>query len=204
MTIVLFSCEKQELEFSCDPEINRYVKDNKKSFADFTLKKLNSYDISLQRAIFNSWSYSKKNEIWLEKLSIVKQNEIFNDDETSHINKLIDHFNENYFHQDNRESFYHSLFAKEWIAYAIMELGWDEKFIAFMVYRLYTDPVQLDEEVSAINELNELISTGTEGPDCGCNTTFDYCGYSICTTGNCNTVGGCGWLWSYDCNGECY
>jgi hypothetical protein len=85
-----------------------------------------------------------------------------------------------------------------------MELGWDEKFIAFMVYRLYTDPVQLNEEVSGISELNELISTGTEGPDCGCNTTYDYCGYSICTTGNCNTVGGCGWLWSYDCNGECY
>ena len=71
LPLTFISCEKKEPEFSCDPEINKYVKDHKKSLADISLDELNTYEISLQRAIFNSWDPIKKRSVWLEKLNTV-------------------------------------------------------------------------------------------------------------------------------------
>lgn len=206
LIIAIISCEKKALEFSCDPEINKFVIDNKKSFASISLDELNSYDISLQRAIFNSWDYSKKHEIWLEKFYTLIQNSVLNDIETSHLNDLINHISEDFFMQKNHlyPTSDHSYFAEEWILFSKEKLGWTEKYIAFVVYRLYTRAEQLDEELSAISDLKEIITSGTETPDCSCNTSFDYCSSSSCNSGNCNTVGGCGWLWSMVCNGTCY
>ena len=59
----LWSCEKGENEFSCDPDIDQYVKNNRKSLAIMGLDELNSLDPQLQRAVFNSWDHTKKRDI---------------------------------------------------------------------------------------------------------------------------------------------
>lgn len=206
LAITFYSCEKTELEFSCDPEINEYVSKNKKSLADISLDQLSAYDISLQRAIFNSWEPSKKRDVWLEKLNNVLNKEELNLHERKHLTKLMDHIAPDYFSEagSNHESTTSTYFAGEWISFAIKELNWNEEYIAFIVYRLYTKPEQFYQEKSAIASFTSSITTNTEAYDCNCNTSSDFCSTGACTSGDCNTVGGCGWLWSMECNGNCY
>ena len=101
LAVTFISCEKTELEFSCDPEINEYVIKNKKSLADISLDQLNTYDISLQRAIFNSWDPLKKRSVWLEKLNTVLNKEELNLYEREHLIKLRDHIAPDYFSESN-------------------------------------------------------------------------------------------------------
>ena len=44
-----------------------------------------------------------------------------------------------------------------------------------------------------------------QGIQCSCATASDYCGDPYrCFSANCDHTGGCGFLWSYTCNGLCY
>lgn len=206
LIITLTSCEKKEFEFSCDPRINKHVKENKKSFAGISLDELNSYDISLQRAIFNSWDPAKKRSAWVEKLNSILSNEELNYYEQEHLSKLVDHISSDYFSEANlnNKPASHTDFAREWISIAITDLQWKEDYIAYIVYRLYTNSEQFYQEISEINDLNKSITTDTETYNCNCNTSSDFCNTGACSSGDCNFTGGCGWLWSMVCNGTCY
>lgn len=206
MTVAFFSCEKNNPEFSCDPGINEYVKNNKKALSAIPLDEFNSYNINLQRAVFNSWDHVKKRDAWLEKFSIIKENEPFSPAEINHINKIEKHISPNYFHMDTLENTVaeRSNFAENWMGYAGNELHWSDEYIAFIVFRLYTSPEQIYQELSEINQLNKTITAGTEINDCNCNTTIDLCTIGYCNSGNCNVGEGCGWLMSRVCDGTCY
>ncbi|NLO69537.1 MAG: bacteriocin fulvocin C-related protein [Porphyromonadaceae bacterium] len=204
--IVLFSCQKSEFEFSCDPVINAFISENREELSQITVKELVSYEPELQRAVFNSWDYRKKRNAWIDKLYYVLANETFTEAETSHVQKLIDHIGHDYFlgkviHQDlhNRSGF-----AADWIAYAFNELEWAEQFVAFMVFRLYTNQSQLEAELSALKLLSASVTTNSEG-SCDCNLSADFCGTSYCRSSGCSTgSSSCGWLWSMPCDGVCY
>lgn len=204
--ILFNACEKAELEFSCNPTIDKYVRNNKKALSDISIDTLLTYDIGLQRAIFNSWDYRKKREVWLEKLYIILENENLSSPEKNHIIELINHISENYFSPEilaeNQND--NSIFSQYWIEYARYDLGWPNKYIALIVYRLYTNQQQLIDEQSSINDLRKGVLTNNETSDCNCSSSSDYCDIGSCGSGNCNIVSGCGWLWSQQCDGSCY
>lgn len=206
LCFAFYSCDKDELEFSCDPEINEYVDKNKKKLRIISLDELNNYDISLQRAVFNSWDPSRKRDAWLTKLNSLLVTQDLSIYERVHIEKLIDHISIDYFFDydlTHRPDEYYK-FAKEWISFAKDDLQWRNEFIAFVVYRLYTDPNQFYLETSGIIDISKTITTHSETYNCNCSTSSDFCFTGVCNSGNCNSVGGCGWLWSMDCNGNCY
>jgi len=206
LIIILLSCQHLETEFSCNPEINEFVIENQEELSQITIEELSSYDIKLQRAIFNSWNYQKKRKVWIDKLSYVLKNESFTKAEIDHIHLLIQHINENYFTDEKIRGnlALRSLFANEWINYAMNKLGWPEEFVAFMVYRLYTDQTQFEAELSGLRSLGTDITTNSEG-DCDCNIENDFCDTLDCRSTGCNTTpSGCGWLWSMPCDGNCY
>ncbi len=205
LVIFLYSCQQTELQFSCDPVIDVYVTENSEELAELTIYETIVYELPLQRAIFASWSAEKKRSAWLEKFRYVLENEPLTEAEASHVQALVDHLVPGYFEettiQQEREA--RHTFAEEWIKYAFMDLGWDESYIGFMVYRLYTSPAQLEAEEYRLGELQSGVGTNSENP-CGCNTSDDFCGYSICSSGNCNTTSsGCGWFFMDPCNGYC-
>ena len=206
LTVVNFSCQKTELEFSCDPHINKFVKKNIVVLQQTTLSELNEFNVPLQRAIFNSWDYHKKREIWFEKLQYLLLNSDFNKLEVDQIQILIDHIDEDYFLEKDGtlNSLARSQFADEWINYASHVLGWSDMFIAFVIYRLYTEPDQLESELSALKSFKSTALSDTEYGYCDCNISNDFCGLSECLSGDCTTINGCGWLWSMTCNGNCY
>ena len=202
----LWSCEKVENEFSCDPDIDQYVKNNRKSLAIMGLDELNSLDPLLQRAVFNSWDHTKKRDIWIEKLNRFQEEQPLDPAGWLHVRMLIGHITEEYFNnlKCEDEKYIKSEFALQWIQFAREVLEWDDWYIAFIVYRLYTSPEQLDDELSDLSRLNARAHINSEVGDCSCNTSADFCGLAICYGGDCNEVSGCGWLWSMICNGNCF
>jgi hypothetical protein len=157
-SIILFSCDKDEIrEFSCDPSIDEYVKENRLELFGIGICELASYDIEVQRAIFRSWDYRKQREAWIEKLLYVLENEGFTVAESSHVQDLIDHITDDYFLADTNldnpgARFW---FAGDWIDNASKELLWSGSYIAFIVFRLYTDISQLEEELSSLKSLKQ-------------------------------------------------
>jgi hypothetical protein len=204
--VYLLSCKKSEFEYSCSPVINEFVIEHLKELSVLTVHELASYDFQLQRAIFNSWDYQKKRNVWIEKLNYVLIHIPFTETENAHIQTLITHINEDYFLKENIEKNLEirSLFAAEWINYSINDLGWSNQFIAFIVYRLYTDQSQFNNELSMLRSISATIKTDSEPGDCDCNISVDFCGNSFCSSSGCTTIStGCGWLWSMSCDGNC-
>lgn len=206
MLFLLLSCKKPPLEFSCDPKVNEFVAENRKEFAKIAVKELVAYDSKVQRAIFNSWDYQKKRAAWLDKLQYILNHTQLNELEKNHIGELISHINKDYFKKENMETnkVLQADFAAKWISYSAKELKWDHQFIAFMVYRLYTDQGQLDAELSNLQTTKASIYSNSESGNCDCSVSSDYCGGIPCGSGNCSITTGCGWIWSMSCNGNCY
>jgi hypothetical protein len=203
----LLSCKKSEFEFSCDPVINELVIEHQEELSGLTVNELATYDLQLQRAIFNSWNYQKKRCAWVDKFQYVMIQIPLTESEKVHIQTLIEHICEDYFLSENIEinREIRSRFAAEWVNYSINKLGWSDQFIAFMVYRLYTDQSQLNSELSMLKSIRTTIRTDSETGDCDCNVSVDFCGASNCGSGACSTIStGCGWLWSMSCDGNCY
>jgi hypothetical protein len=74
--IFLSSCDKDQIrQFSCDPSIDEFVKENSLELSGIDIFELALYDIEVQRAIFRSWGHGKKREAWIEKLQFVMANE---------------------------------------------------------------------------------------------------------------------------------
>ncbi len=205
--VFLVSCQKSEFEFSCDPVINTFVIEHQEELSGITVYELASYDILLQKAIFNSWDYQKKRSAWIDKFNYLLGHISFTESENTHIQKLIAHITEDYFLKENIEKNLEirSRFAAEWINYSINDLGWSNQFIAFMVYRLYTDQAQFNSELSMLRSIGTSVKTDSESGSCDCNVSYDFCGaFNRCSSAGCTISTGCGWLWSMSCDGACY
>lgn len=202
---ILFSCQQSEFEYSCDPEINRIVAENKSGFSQISLSELLIYDVALQKAIFRSWDAEKKRAVWIDKLNQIQNTGQFTILESNHIQKLIDHIDVSYFEENKSQDDLYSKnkFADEWINYASNELGWSEEFLALICYRLYISQNQFDAELNITQFDIEQDVVNPTPENCNCNTSADFCSYSNCTQNGCTTTTGCGWLWSDPCNGSC-
>lgn len=206
--LFFFSCQKTELQFSCDPEINAHVSQNLKSLSLLTYTDLAKYELPLQRAIFNSWDAEKKRNAWLDKLYLVLENEPFTEAEARHIQELFDHIHSGYFLEEaiKEEKECRSLFAADWMEYASEKLKWPEQYVAYIVYRLYTSYSEMEAELSMLHDLQENVTINSETGSCDCSTSSDFCSYYLgCNSAECSsTTSGCGWLFNNPCNGLCY
>ncbi len=206
LLIVVYSCREEVLEYSCDPILNEMIANHRMEYAQYTVKELTASDITVQRAIFRSYTPTKKREMWLEKINFLLANESYTPEENMHVVKLRDQLHENYFDQDSikAEAGIRKQFFSEWISYARKSLGWSDKYIAFVIYRLYTVPGQLDAELSAIKTISRQAVAASEGYTCNCDATYnDYCWGTNCVNSDCQQTSGCGLLWQSPCNGVC-
>ncbi len=202
---ILYSCQDQEYEFSCDPEINEFVTKNEDELSQISVKDLVTYELPLQKAVFASWDPQKKRDAWIGKLEKVIASDTLTQEGAAHIRKLISHIRTGYFEAENlqKDGDANILFADEWLDKAKNNLGWTDQFIAFLVYRLYTESYQFETELSELRAFRTKSSAGSESSGCDCNTSSDYCGSYSCSSGGCSVSSGCGWLWSGSCNGTC-
>ncbi len=203
--LVFSSCRQDLIEYSCDPVINEYISNHRAEYSLFTINDLADSEPLVQQAIFRSFTPEKKRDILLQKVQYLLDNETYTDTEYDHVGKLLNHLHENYFSKENikLEASQRSKYATEWIFFAKNSLGWSDRYIAFVVFRMYIKQIQFDNEIVALKSVVRKNTADSEGDPCGCNTAADFCGGSICNSGNCQLSTGCGWMWSETCSGRC-
>lgn len=204
-TFIFTSCKHDKVLFSCDPILNQYVATHQNVLKSLSLADLTNSDLVFQQAVFRSYDALKKREVWVQKIQTLLDTQNYSPAEFAHMNSLLDHIHEDYFVQENIESerLERKQFAADWINKAKNSLGWSDKQVAFVVYRLYTNSSQFDNELKFIQSIQNQDSIDPPA-NCYCCTSFDYCLSSTnCISGGCMITTGCGWLWSETCDGGC-
>lgn len=198
------SCKQNKAEFSCDPALNEYVSTHQNRLKSISISSLISSDLFFQQAVFRSFDAVKKRDVWLQKIQLLLETQNYSQDEYEHVKSLLDHLHENYFVKENidSEANERKQFASDWINKAKSNLGWSDKQVAFVIYRLYNDPAQFDAE-AIVAQSKKQATSEESSENCFCNTSSDYCANSLCNSGNCVIATGCGWLWSGSCDGMC-
>lgn len=173
--LITASCKQQNGYFSCDPILNKYVFPHQTDLELITFKDLTNSDLAFQQAVFRSFDVAKKREIWLQKIQILLDKQNYTEAEYAHVASLLNHLQDEYFAIaiNATEANERKQFASDWISKAKITLGWSEKQIAFVVYRLYTNQVQFDAEINAI-QVNVKESIDPNGY-CTCNTSSSFC-----------------------------
>lgn len=204
LALCVTSCKQNEAEFSCDPTLNEYVSTHQKKLKSISLPNLISSDLLFQQAVFRSFDAVKKRDVWLQKIQSLLETQNYSTAEYAHVTSLLDHLHENYFVKENlvAEANERKQFASDWINKAKSSLGWSDKQVAFVVYRLYTDLAQFDAE-PIVSQSKKQVTSEESTESCNCNTSSDYCTIISCASGNCGLTSGCGWLWSESCDGTC-
>jgi hypothetical protein len=80
--------------------------------------------------------------------------------------------------------------------------------IDYMVKKEFKENDLLETIFSNVSDIAVYAEYPPGSSNCKCSSNSDYCSgaYNICydMSKYCDVVGGCGTLWSYDCNGLCF
>lgn len=213
--ISLVSCKKEK-QFSCDPEINRWAKENAGRFQDITREKLATLPLALAQAAYRTLPPEKKFELWNEKLDIVYSlwdapvREMI-DDMRTHLS--VDWFDPNTGAIDHDYiNVWEKTMLTEWMdttnyvlsfcmIYTEKELDVIEKSSVQVEYSWANVPSELTEKYQSAKA--PPGGGGGTGP-CKCKW-HSYCSKGEkCIDDNCNkTLEGCGWGWLEPCYKIC-
>lgn len=210
----LYSCGKNELNYSCDKEINFWVKGNISNITKMTSDEVLSYrnDVTRQKAIYAALSPEQKKDLWKAKVENVLSLS-WTEQEKAHIASLLKIIDASPFLFDSSiQDQYEDeidIISYKWVSFAQEELGWYREIYAIaMTFNPITrlnDQLIVDE--SLINAI-ELTKTRSESLACSCHAssgiTTGVCpsGFS-CVTGGCDKVRNCGFLGANECIGLC-
>ena len=69
--LILTGCSKDEC-YSCDPEVDAWVKENYIEIQKYTREKIASYPLKQERAILRALTPETRKKIWREKVDYIK------------------------------------------------------------------------------------------------------------------------------------
>ena len=223
-----YSCQKGDLHYSCNPQIDQWAKDNYENIQNFTKIEFESLNNGEQKAAYAIMGTKQRHALWMAKLNDVLQLE-WTPQEAEHIKSLILFVEENKSlfadneTEDDRNKF--ELFMYVWIEYSKETLKWDKETIysicgdpnnAIMIKTRYGHKkltISRSYEIGQSTLKTRSESGGTFG-DCTCSQESDWCdifgempsSVMSCNNNNhnCNVVrNNCGTFWKFDCNGIC-
>lgn len=214
------SCSNEKLIYSCDPEINEFVKSNLSEIQALTRSEFIQVKESLQLPFFKALSSEKKQSIWLGKLDELLKLD-WTPLERSHIelayNKI--HDNLGWYSDPSKYEDEIDIFCYKWQEYAQDELGWDNTTIYYTI--INPNPIAKSEsnkcrfirnDVSGMNGIPgvKLMGESPEEPptkNCTCSTKSNNCGTTgimKCKKWNCIATRGCGSFGVEVCDGGCF
>lgn len=204
--MLLFSCkEKSELLYSCDPNIDQWVKENLVEIRQMKRDEWNELDERLKKPVFSAFTKNQKQCFWLQKIDEIIELG-WNEQELNHwllakkeIEKRVGAFDDVQ-NQNDVDSL--EIYFFEWKNIAIKEFFWPKSFI---MATLYVGNKVIDKEGTLeIIEKDVKLKTSTEN-DCECLYGVGCLPYGgTCYKGNCNNVIGCGLLGTSLCDGTCF
>lgn len=224
LIFTLFACTTEDHVYSCDPEVNEFIKGNLSEIQSLSRSEFNKISKNIQPAMFAAMPTGKKQMMWEEKTNEVLKLDWTNK-ERQHIELLLQEIKSNYkwyedpiLYEDEIDTF-----AYKWLSYANDELQWDQSTVYHIGFCL--NPIIknegktmfLEEENNEIETNNFIIKTRVEYPDvpatvkCTCRESegdyYTSCGATKlmeCKKWNCIAVFGCGLAFQQVCDGGCF
>ena len=212
VTMLLFllisSCQEEKV-YSCDPTVDKWVKNNLDDIQIMNRSSWKTLPEDLKGATFGAFTAKQKISFWEEKLTDVLTLD-WNTEEREHIQKLYVMVKNHpeWFDISNRTEAIEdemAIAAYEWIKYAKETLQWDSKTLGAIVAS-GNDLVNKSGLLKiSTNTYKQQISTRSEDSSCNCNQTYDFCSgvEDKCKDKTCKEVDYCGWLLLSKCNGLC-
>ncbi len=208
---VVSSCQKDVNLYSCNPEINNWVKSNLKEISLMSREDITSKEHSVQIAIFRAFSSKQRLQLWVDKLDEVVKLD-WSTEEKVHIMSLRNALKEEWFNDEFRKDSVKfqpvNLFEKDWCVEGVKKFGWTKQQIGGMVGRVEElIDKQGNFKVVILKSANAVTATSSES-SCSCNVAWDMCGgpfgISSCYSTSCTqSPWGCGMLFGYYCDGTC-
>jgi len=213
VSMAMFSCSQDEEVYSCDKEVDTWVKENLDDIRHMDRSKWLELDERVSRAVYIAFAPEQKQIFWQQKIQEVLSLN-WNESEKEHIVAFYETVKSNpdWFDLDTsiREKCFEDfeLFKYRWTEYAKEELGWTLSQIASIAY---TGNKMIDESGKIQFKNNGLRLKSDSEVDCDCNWTTNICGlyYQACGRNgqggvNCREKSpGCGFLLRDECNGLC-
>lgn len=192
----LYSCQKEQKSFSCDPAIDNYVKNNQ----DY-INTLSRESIGLMRgdssvAILHSLSAEKKYKLWQEKISL-EMNDL-SGKEKVYFQQLVSKYSPNiYINESDRIQFEN--YTKQWVQDVKSKLGWSDERIFLLTNILVT---KREIQLSSAGYEEEI---GLDGQTCYCRYSLSCEGTRHCIDKECGTnyKTDCGVFGTSACTGRC-
>lgn len=207
------SCQQEELLYSCDKQVDSWVKSNLSHIKNMNRTEWESVDEKLKRGCYAAFSPQQRQHLWLGKFNEALSLD-WSMEEKEHIKVMIDFVQTHLSYFDSTrentdeeiETF--EVFAYEWIKKAESEFGWSRKLIAGLVAS--PNAIINKEGILKLSHTssNKRVKTRMETEvECNCSTSSNWCSIDIsieCMDVPCSiSASGCGTLWLYDCDGLC-
>lgn len=211
MCFLFFSCQKEDIIYSCDPEIDGWVKDNLKVISEMNYNDILFYsnNIYLQKSIYTAFCAEQKIEVWKQKIGHVLEL-TWTDKEEAHLHLLLDIINkypvffDSGLHAEFEDEI--DLIAYKWTRYAEEELNWKANKIYALIMTI--NPVSMvngeiivDEDIESYPILLKTRSEKTYA--CNCRKDSECAVNSSCLDVTCDVVNYCGFLGIQGCTGMC-
>lgn len=204
---LFFSCSTDPV-YSCDNEIDVWVKEHMSDIKEMNRQEWKTLDPQYAIAVYRAFTPEQKNTFWKEKISEVKRLN-WTDAEIKHISKVESFIDTNgeIFSNEVRtleEEDKIELFFFQWSEYGKNTFGWTDEVVFSIVGTGFSArDTRGNSSIINIQPGDRIIGNGR---DCDCSTKSDWCsaGWECKSSDNCDgTSHGCGWVWTYSCNGEC-
>lgn len=215
LSFVLQSCSEDEEVYSCNQEINNWVKENKDYIQTLTRSQWVEFDHNVAQAAYIAFTPSQKVEFWKEKIEEVKSLD-WSEDELAHIQKAEDFImaNTQYFRNeklseeelDDIETFF-----VKWMKSAEKEFGWTQQTSTAIIctgFKMADKDGNVILPQSNKRAMSTPAMTMAKESTCNCNkSSLVSCigdPFGSCEAAKCEeTNNGCGIIWVQSCNGRC-
>lgn len=221
LCLSLSSCQNEQI-YSCDPVIDRMVKENLAEIKLMTRTDFLKFSLNEERAIFKAMSPEQRYGIWEGKLKELLS-DTWKPKERKHLETLLFYLQQNktlFNGEQKLDNDDFILFMYKWAEYAQDTLSWDKETL----YSIAANPktaikTTVKGEVSRLSIFNEisitnkLIKTRGESSDPSCDCRADdymnWCSnrqIGLDCTGSCiedDSNLGCGWIFLQKCTGIC-
>lgn len=213
MGIIFTGCQQEDDKvYSCNKEINSWVKNNLSAIQKMESNEFLAIDIQRQRGIYNAFSAEQRQSQWILKIKEALKME-WSEAEKEHLKKILSKITltSSYFDtqlsEDEKDEF--KVWTYKWIKYAEESLGWSPKLVQSMIgmpHRLLNKKGEL-----AVAKISLNKKTREETPSCDCEPGSNDCDEVTqafgCIPGyldHCkDTNVSCGLWWLSPCTGLC-
>lgn len=209
--LCLSSCESNEPKFSCDDNVESWVKNHLGEVQSMTRSEWLKSDPRYSLAMYRAFTHEQRVEFWREKFNEVKQLS-WTDSEIAHIAEA-ERFFENHLDLFNGEKLLDSqldeveLFLYKWSEKAEEEFGWNKD----VVYAIVASGNKVMDTNGNIDQMTvtragNILSSKTESASCNCHVSslFTCSMYHSCDNAECSGLpSGCGGFLLWSCDGLC-